>query len=257
MKLEQVAVQTYTIRDFLKTPEEVAASMKRLREMGYLAVQLSGLGEMDWGEVAKIVADEGLVCCATHEPSEEILDTPETVVERLQTLNCTLTAYPYPAGIDVGSMAAIDELCAKLNHAGKVLADAGQVLAYHNHHLEFRRVEGKTALEWIYEKTDPAYLKAELDTYWVQMGGADPVAWCRKVSWRQPIIHLKDFQVNDENASTYCEIGNGNLDFKAIIAAAEEGGTEWFAVEQDTCPGNPFDSLQQSFDYIRGELVEA
>lgn len=43
---------------------------------------------------------------------------------------------------------------------------------------------------------------------------------------------------------------------KRIIAAAEKGGTKWFAVEQDACPGYPFESIRQSFDYIAEPLVE-
>ena len=51
------------------------------------------------------------------------------------------------------------------------------------------------------------------------------------------------------------EIGYGNLDFKAIVAAAEASGCEWFIVEQDSCPGDPFDSAKLSFDYIKANLV--
>ena len=56
-----------------------------------------------------------------------------------------------------------------------MLAAAGLVLTYHNHALEFTRTDGRLALELIYEKTDPAHLQAEIDTYWVQTGGGDPV----------------------------------------------------------------------------------
>ena len=68
---------------------------------------------------------------------------------------------------------------------------------------------------------------------------------------RPPVIPL-----NDEKVSSDCQFRNGNQNVKATIAVAAEGGTEWFAVEQDTCRGDPFDSLQQSFDYISSELVE-
>jgi sugar phosphate isomerase/epimerase len=60
---------------------------------------------------------------------------------------------------------------------------------------------------------------------------------------------------NAENKHQFCEIGAGNLNFKKIIAAAEKGGCQWFVVEQDTCPGNPLDSLAQSFRYIQQHLV--
>ena len=54
--------------------------------------------------------------------------------------------------------------------------------------------------------------------------------------------------------SAFSEIGNGVLDWKRILAAAEKAGTEWLIVEQDTCPGDPFDSIKISFDYLQALL---
>jgi len=52
------------------------------------------------------------------------------------------------------------------------------------------------------------------------------------------------------------EIGHGNLNWPAIISAAERSGCEWFIVEQDVCPGDPFDSIRESFRFIKEHLVE-
>ena len=91
-----------------------------------------------------------------------------------------------------------------------------------NHQIEFRRLSGKPILEILFEETDPRYLQAEIDTYWVQNGGGDPVAWCHKLKGRLPILHMKDYTVNASNLEpTFAEIGNGNLAWKPIIAAAE------------------------------------
>jgi len=254
MKIERVAAQLYTVRDFIKTPPDVAASMKRIRKIGYQAVQVSGMGPIAEEELLRILDGEGLVCCATHEPGERILQEPQRVVDTLRKLKCLHTAYPYPGGIKFDSPAAVKEFAAKLNAAGKVLHEAGLVLSYHNHAIEFRRLEGRTILETIYAETDSRYLKAELDTYWVQYGGGSPLEWCQKMKKRLPLLHMKDYGVKPDNQPTYSEIGNGNLNWKKIIPAAEKNGCEWFIIEQDTCPGDPFDSLKISFDYIQREL---
>ena len=39
------------------------------------------------------------------------------------------------------------------------------------------------------------------------------------------------------------EVGEGNLNWPGIFAAADEAGTEWFIVEQDHCRRDPFESL--------------
>ncbi len=80
--------------------------------------------------------------------------------------------------------------------------------------------------------------------------------WCFRLKDRLPLLHLKDYRINAENQIEFAEVGSGTLDIKAIIAAAEASGCQWFIVEQDTCPGNPFDSLALSFNYIRDNLCE-
>ncbi len=254
MKIEQVAVQLYTLREYLQTPADIANSLARVREIGYRAVQVSGLGPIADDELARMLRDADLTCCATHERGAEILDSPERVVARLRALDCRITAYPFPAGVDLGTPAAVTAFAARLEAAGRVLHAAGQTLCYHNHHLEFRRQDGRTVLEAIFAQADPRYLQAEPDTYWVQFGGGDPVDWCQRLHGRLPILHMKDYALDAAFKPVFAEIGTGNLDWPRIVAAADAAGCRWYAVEQDVCPGDPFDSLRQSFDYISTTL---
>ncbi|MDZ4788201.1 MAG: sugar phosphate isomerase/epimerase [Blastochloris sp.] len=255
MKINQIAAQLYTCRDLLKTPTEIAQTLKRLRKIGYTAVQVSGMGPIPENELNIILNAEGLTCCATHEPSDLIRQNPQAVVDRLKLLNCKLTAYPFPSNVDMSNRASLDSLCFDLNQAGKLLAESGQILTYHNHGNEFIKTDGVTALDYIYQNTDPNYLQAEPDTYWIQYGGGNNIEWCEKLKNRLPMIHLKDYSFTAANTPIYCEIGQGTLNFKAIISAAEKSGCQWFIVEQDTCPQDPVESLQISFEYIQEHLV--
>ena len=252
MKIAQVAAQMYTVRDFAKTPADIAKTLKKIRAIGYEAVQVSGVGPIEPAELKAMLDGEGLICCATHEGN--ILTEPEKVVEKLSKLGCKYTAYPYPGGVKFDTLDDVKALARQLNQAGKILADGGKVLAYHNHHIEFRKVDGRIVLDVIYQETDPRYLKGEIDTYWVQFGGGDPVAWCEKLRKRLPLLHMKDYGVNKENQVVYGEIGSGNLDWKRLVKAAEKSGCQRFIVEQDTCPKDPFESLKISFDYIKENL---
>jgi sugar phosphate isomerase/epimerase len=253
MKLPQVAAQLYTCRDLIQDAKGLAATLARLREIGYQAVQASGVGPIPSKELGRIIADAGMVCCSTHEPADDILDSPAKVIDRLGALRCKITAYPFPRGIDFSSRETVDAWIAKLQNSADTLARAGLTLCYHNHNHEFRKLDGRVILDLIYEGA-PA-IRAELDTYWAQYGGGDVLAWCRKLAGRLPIMHLKDYQTTAENKPLWCEIGEGTLDFKAIIAAGDDGGCEWYAIEQDTCPGDPVESLAQSFRYVRDHLV--
>ena len=255
MKIDQVAAQLYTLRDFCKTAADYADTLKKLREIGYRAIQVSKVGPIPASELRSIADGEWLKICVTHEPPEEILNEPSKIVERLLTLGAKYTAYPFPAGVDFANPSAVDSLIAKLDASGAVLRQAGLMLTYHNHSLEFFRVGDKTIYETIYARTNPQNLQAELDTYWVQFGGASPLDWCIRLKNRLPLLHLKDYAVDAKGTPYDAEVGSGNLDFKAIIAAAEASGCEWFIVEQDNCIGNPFDSLAKSFDYIKTNLL--
>ena len=255
MNLHQVAAQLYTVRDHLKTPREIAASLRKLRAIGYEAVQASGLGPIDDSELARILKNEGLACCATHEDGELLFANPERVIEKLQKLDCRITTYPWPgANPPFGSVREVSEFARKLNTAGEAFHKAGITFCYHNHHMEFRRVAGRTVLEALYAETDARFVQAELDTYWVQFGGGDPADWCKRMKDRLVVLHMKDYAINTKNEVVFAEVGSGNLNWPAIIAAAEESGCRWFVPEQDVCPRDPFESLKQSFQFIRANL---
>ena len=256
MKLSQVAAQLYTVRDHAKTAADLAVTLQRIRAIGYEAVQLSGVGPIPEAEILSLLRANGLTCCATHEPGQKILEQPQAVVERLRQLQCRYTAYPYPGGYKFETMAEVEQLAAGLDAAGACLRAAGQILTYHNHDMEFRQVNGKSVLAWLYEKTAPVNLQGEIDTYWVTAGGDDPAAWCRRLDQRLPLLHLKDGAPGADGKLQMKEIGSGVLDWPAIIRAAEDSGCQWYIVEQD---GNwrdddPFKSLAISFQYIAANL---
>ena len=253
MKTSQIAIQFFTLRELTNTLEDFRETCRKVADIGYQAVQISAVdyAVVPEEKMVEICAENGLTICATHEPGDIILNEPEKVVERLKKLGTHFTSYPFPAGIDFASEESVACLIAGLDKAGKVLAEAGQVLTYHNHHHEFRRLDGRLLLERIYAETGENNLQGEIDTYWVQFGGGDPVGWCRCLNNRLPLLHLKDYRVNDEAQPEFAEIGQGNLDIPGIIRAAENSGCEWFIVEQDTCPGDPFDSIATSFEYLK------
>lgn len=260
MKLSQVAIQLYTLRNHLKSREAIDETLRKVAAIGYPAVQISGMPN-PWpvteGEFVALAARHGLTICATHEPALDIVNEPLKVVERLKKLGCKHTAYPHPRDVDFSSVESVTAWIASLGRAGAVLAAHGLTLSYHNHQVEFIKVGGKIILERIFDETDPAHLQGEPDTYWVQVGGGDPVRWCERLAGRLPLLHLKDYEVRPDKTVGFCEIGRGVLDFPRIVAAADRAGCEWFIVEQDQCPGDEFDSIRQSFDYIQAHLVSA
>jgi sugar phosphate isomerase/epimerase len=256
MLLRQVALQCYTIRAHCQTAPEFAESMRRVRQIGYPAVQISGIGPIESAEVRRICDGEGLAICATHEPGATIVNDPQAVVDRLGTLGCRFTAYPYPH-IPYDSASTLKSVARQLNAAGEVLRRAGMTLAYHNHAIEFRKFDDRTSLDILYSEMDPALVNAELDTYWVQAGGGDPVAWCARLAGRLSLLHMKDYAIDADHKPAMAEVGSGNLDFPRIATTAESSGCKWFIVEQDHGFTDAFDAAAKSFRYVKERLVGA
>ncbi len=217
-------------------------------------MQVSGVGPIPPAEIKRICADHALTICATHEGGATIVDEPQKVIDRLGALGCDATAYPYPH-VSIASEADARALARRLDGAGARLRAAGITLCYHNHAQELHRVGTRTALEWIYADSDAKNLQGEPDTYWVQAGGGDPAAWCERLTGRLPLIHLKDFGVDQGGKPEMREIGAGNLNWDRILPAAERAGCRWFIVEQDTCQGDPFDALATSWRFLAPRCV--
>lgn len=243
-----LAAQLYTVRQHTQKTADFAASMKKVADIGYKAVQVSAIGaEIPFAEVKQIVDDHGLTICNTHIGWDRLQTDLPSVIAQHQLWDCKHVAVgSMPGDYRNGGAEGFRRFAAEANGVGKTLHEAGLTFSYHNHHFEFVRVGKQNGLEILYNETDPRYLQAEIDTYWVQYGGGDPAAWVRRMAGRMPVVHLKDMVIVDLKP-TMAEVGEGNLNWPAILDACRAAGVEWYAVEQDICPGDPFESLAISY----------
>ena len=250
MRLDQIAAITFSVSRFCQDREGLELSLRSIREIGYTAIHLSGIGPVPEADIVRICAGLDLTICATHEPAKGLVGDTAAVIDRLRRLDCPITAYPHPH-VALDGINAVDQLARDLDRAGAALAAEGMTLLYHNHDIEFMHVGGERILDRIYAKTDPAHLGGEPDTYWIQRGGGEPSGWCRKLRGRMPVLHMKDYRLNEAREPEMCAIGSGNLDWPRIVSEAEESGCRWFVVEHDN---GTFESLAESFAYIRDTL---
>jgi len=254
MNIDQVAVQLYTVREAMNSPQEAAGSLKKIKDIGYSAVQITPPRGVDDNSMKQMLEDTGLTCCSTHDALATLLKNPESVAERLDFFDCQYTAMPFPRDVDLSNSDEVNRMIEQLNAAAEALNKRGKTLCYHHHELEFTRIDGAmTVLDRVMEQA-PA-IAMEPDTYWIQMGGFSPQDYLKKYPNRIPLLHIKDWTVKPDRNITTGEIGYGNFDWKAILQAADAGNVQWYIIEQDHCEGNPFDALQLSWDYIVNNLV--
>jgi sugar phosphate isomerase/epimerase len=252
----QLAAQIYTVRDKIKEhPESLPEIFRKIREIGYEAVELVRQVIEDPAQTRKQASDAGLEICSVHLSADRIFADPDYVIEMkeiLGTHHVVIPSMPQPLR---GSADGARQLAEELQKAGERLAKAGITLSYHNHSFEFQKFDGKTAFETILDLTKPEHVKIEFDTYWVQHGGGDVAAWLRRLGDRVSLLHLKDMGMVLRD-QIFVEVGEGNLNWPAILDAARAANVRWYIVELDTCPRDSFESLAISYRNCRAMGLE-
>ncbi len=250
----QIAAQLYTLRDFCKTPADIAKSMKKVADIGYRAVQASALGPIEIRELKKILDDNGLTCCATHKPLEKLRDETQKQLDDHAILNCKYTAIGgYFPKTEEFTPDHWNRFIDDFNAVAAILKNSPLKLGYHNHSHEFAKVGNITAYQMLFDKlSKDAWI--EVDTYWVQHGGADPAVWIEKATGRLPCVHLKDLGMKADRTQCMLPVGEGNLNWDRILQACRKAGVEWYIVEQDNCNGeDPFDCLKRSLEFVKAK----
>jgi len=246
----QLAVQLYTLRDFTKTPADIFSTLKKVKEMGYDAVQVSGTGPIKASELAKILGDTGLVCCATHTGFDRLHQKSQEVIDEHRLWGCEYVAigghFPDAQNFTV---AGWNKFVSDFNQMASLFRGSGVHPGYHNHSHEFAKIDGTTPWK-IFTDGLSADAWLEIDTYWVQHGGADPIQHIRAAKGKVPCVHLKDMGIKPDRTHYMMEVGQGNLNWTGILQACQEAGVKWYIVEQDTCYRDPFESLKISRDFL-------
>ena len=257
-KKPTAAVQLFTLRDYLKTPKEMKRTFGRLAKQGWKAAQISGVGPIDPAELNAMMTGEGIEPIGAHVGLGEFETDLAAVAAKCKAWGVAYVAIPWMSADTVKTAAGWKKMGRLFSAYGKELAKEGLTVQYHNHAFEFQKFGvkagrgGETGLGILYDNSDPEHLQAELDFGWVARGGEQPVAWAKRMAGRLDQVHLKDWGIVND-APAWRALGEGGVDWPAVIRAARQSGCTCLIVEQDSCPvtGNPFKSLQISLDYLK------
>lgn len=218
-------------------------------------------GKLDWH---RLVKEADLKVVSLHSDLQSVLRDPDAVASSAKAFG---TSYVVITGVyrfDFSSDEAAHKLADDLNTAGEALAKLGVQLLYHNHNCELRKTQsGKTAFELLMENTDPAFVNFEFDSYWFIEGGADALAWMKRLGTRMKLYHINDRGTRLSGAAiapilkTDCmELGDGNVDLDALIAQAKSVNVEAVILEshRNWVNKSPIKSLQRSAEYLNKNL---
>ncbi len=258
--MKEFGLQIFSVRDKMDTAENIAATFKALREMGYTQLQTAGTPAVSYDDYGKMAAEAGIKIVGTHDDFKMMCEDFDQALANHKALDTKLMGV---GGFFVKEPEDISVWEKFIEDANKVAANCakhGMKFTYHNHSHEFVRLaNGKTPMDMLVEGLDPENTSFVLDTFWVQHGGGDVRYWIEKLAGRIDILHLKDMKRLphfDEKwgYQFFAEVGQGNMEWDLILDAAEKAGVKYYVVEQDICPGDSLDSMKISADYLKTKI---
>jgi sugar phosphate isomerase/epimerase len=262
-----VGVQLYTVRDLMQ--QNPADTIAKVAKIGFNSVEgatytgSQAFYGMHPAAFAGLLKDNGLIMPSCHYRLGEEKTNGEIVkgtmlhewdkaVDDAAAVGVKYMVCAYLSPAERGELDHYKYVADQLNIAGEKCKKAGIQLCYHNHDFEFAKNNNTYPMDILFG-ADEDLVKFEMDLYWVAKAGMDPIALFNQHPGRFPLMHLKDMDKTEQHSFT--EVGNGSIDFKTILKHQKKAGLKYFFVEQDKCPGSPLDSIKQSYEYIKTNLI--
>jgi sugar phosphate isomerase/epimerase len=245
-----VGLQLYTVREQLA--EDPVATIKAVAEIGYTGVEGGAPPGMSNADYLALLEDVGMKLIGSGCQPSDLHDDLDGLIDNCQELgiNTLMTGIGREVRAEGADWKAV---VSKLGEGCEKADDAGLRILYHNHAFEFEaKVDGMYGLDYLLENIPESSIGAEIDVYWVDAGGEDPVAYINKYAHRLPYLHLKDrTRGKDHETCPFAEVGYGTLDWDGIFGAAEAAGIEWYIVEQDRWLRPPIECARMSFEFLK------
>ena len=259
----KIGAQLFTLHDYTKTLDEFEEVLKKVSEIGFKYVQVSGTCDFEADWLKEKLDKYGLKCVLTHTKPAAILEQTEQVCKNHDVFDCKYIGLGGMPRLwshnDFTNDEVVDKFIEEYSPAMEIMANNGKYFMYHNHHFEFARLEsGEFMWDALINRIPADKMGFTLDTYWLQYGGVNPAKEIRKLKGRLPCVHFKDYKVlrcsdADKNVR-FAPVGEGNLDWDEIIEACEYAGTDYVLIEQDNCFGeDPYDCLKRSFEFLKSK----
>lgn len=244
--LPQLAVQLWSLREDF--PADPGGTLARVATTGVLGVEYASLADHAPADVRRWVEDVGLRGIAVHRAPTP--DRIEQVLDEAQVLGVDRVVWQWVATERVADDATIGALADELAAFADRAAARDITVGFHNHWDEMRRLpDGRTALEHMFERTDPRVF-AEVDVYWAQMGGASPSALVQALGDRVRLLHIKDGPADDPESS-HVAAGHGVVDIRGAIEAATR--VDWHVIEFDRCATDICEAIAASAAWLVAE----
>lgn len=259
-----IGIQLWTVKSEME--KDVEGTLKKLYSYGFREIEFAGFYGKTAADMGRILKAIGLTPVSMHVGAAEIDKDGARVLADAKTLGLKFVVCSSPgvASPDKdkldweAKMHALDLADWKWNAKlfdkfGKQVSAAGMKFGYHNHDSEFKKFDGKTGFDHLFEGTDPKHVNIELDVGWVAVAQQDPVAILNKYKDRVIALHVKDVAKRgaDGKSPPSVALGEGSVDWKSVLSTARKNGTKAYFYEQEEPFTRPIlDSAKMSAAYL-------
>jgi len=231
-----------------RVQEDLEGVFKEVSNAGYKGIEAGNLFELrPPEEIKRILGENSLLVAGMHSGYGDVEDEGR-LMRNIGFLKEVDSRYLMCSGVGPGhGIEPYERAAETFNKVGKICRENGIFFCYHNHNWEFAEFEGVKGIHRLCELTDPEYVKLCVDVYWVTIGGEDPAEFIRRYKDRAVYFHFKDGA-----PGSFSELGKGVVDIPRALEAALYCSPEWIVVEQDRTDKDPFISIKESREYLKG-----
>lgn len=253
--MSRFALQTFTVRKYLKSPSAIESGFARIRETGLQAVELAyiKLKPAEINAVERACKAQDITVGSSQITFDTLDKQRDWVLKFHEQLNCQITAVSVlPFKVIRGTRDHMLRFAEQLESLGRFYKDHGVRLCFHHHDFEFRHYGEDVGLDLLLANTSAENIGLELDTYWVARGGRSPEDMIDKLGGRVKVVHLRDFRLQQKLfalSPTDAALGQGNLDFSRIVDNCVANNVQYMAIEQAS--EQPFEDVASSVVHLR------
>ncbi len=232
-----------------RSSEDLSGVLAEISDVGYGGIEAGNLSEGSHSidETKVLLASHNLELAGVH-TGYGSLEQFDEMIKFTDAMDCRYLMVSGVGGND--TLEDYQRAAEIFNEVGRRCNDVGIKFCYHNHSWEFKDFGGTTGLVTLFESTDPEFVHACVDTYWVKHGGENPAAFLEQYADRVAYLHFKDMNSD----GSFGEVGHGILDWAGIMKVVEGISAEWLTVEQDWTDKTPKESVTMSCRYMRETL---
>ncbi|MBN1508341.1 MAG: sugar phosphate isomerase/epimerase [Sedimentisphaerales bacterium] len=235
-----VGLQLYSVR--VDAEKDLAGTVAKVAAMNYEGVEFAGFYGHSARDIRKILDDNGLRCCGSHTPWDDLSDAKlDATIEFNQTIGNPYLVCPWLQPKQGSPRQSWLDYAKRFNELAERLRPHHMQVGYHNHAHDFAPVDGTTGWDLLAGNTSKDVIM-QFDTGNALSGGGDPLVYLKRYPGRATTIHIKEYSTSNPKAL----IGEGDIKWAEVLELCRKGGTKWYIIEEEKEGYPPLTAVEMS-----------